>query len=138
MMRLEFENGSSQNIVDVDLRLLIRRCLLEAFLNKSDESIEEGLAFSPHECILLLGIVPLKHVQEEHYRFLPQGIDNFLTDAFDSRCKISSNLDVLVGEKSSDYELFNIPYRKHLLYLRSVEGVKIVDQLAVLNKNCNP
>jgi hypothetical protein len=62
MMRLKFENSPSQNIVDVDLRLLTSGCLVEALLDKSDESIEEGFAFSPHERILLLWIVAFEHV----------------------------------------------------------------------------
>jgi hypothetical protein len=98
MMRFEFENSTFQNIVDVNLRLLTSWCLVEAFFDKSDESIEVGFAFSPHECILLFWVIAFKHVQEEHYRLLAQRIHNLLTDAFNSGCKVSSDLDALKRE----------------------------------------
>jgi hypothetical protein len=82
MMRLEFENSASQYIVDVDLRFLTCGGLVEALVDKGDESIEERFAFSPHEGVLLLWVVAFEHVQEEHYRLLTERIFNFLTDAF--------------------------------------------------------
>lgn len=127
MVGFEFENSTFQNIVDVNLRLLTRWCLVEAFFDKSDESIEIGFAFSPHESVLLFWVVAFEHVQEEHYRLLAQRIHNLLTDAFNSRCKISSDLDALKRKQPSDNKIFNILDRKHLFHVRSNERVKVVN-----------
>ena len=46
----------------------------------------------------MLWIVAFEHAQEEHYRLLAERIFNFLADAFDSGCEVSSDLDALEGE----------------------------------------
>lgn len=138
MMRLEFENGASQYIVNVDLRFLASGGLVETLVDKGDKSIEEGFAFSPHERVLLPWVVAFEHVQEEHYRLLAERIFDFLTEAFNRRSKIISDLNVLEGKQSSDNKVFNILDRKQLLDVRSVERVEIVNQFAILNESCQP
>ena len=148
-VQLPLFDGFFKDLIDVDLQVGLLGRLVVAFLDQGSQRLEVELALSPHERVLLRGIVSSQHIQKENHRLDSRWlntikyevctyIDDLLAYAFDGSGEILPDLDAFVSEQSSDDEILDVLDREHLVDVRPVVIVEGVDEVPVLDEGCEP